>query len=374
MAGKSFGVDATCADDRSQFDRVLRLRYDMSIMTTCYAYDPIEQQHTLAGHPEHKGRLSSTMQLLQEDGILERLQASPVTPISQERLQRVHPAGYVATVRQMAEQGGGHLDMDTYIASGSYDAALASAGALVNLTETVMRGEASNGMSLMRPPGHHALADRGMGFCLFANVAIAAKTVLAEFGAGRVLIIDWDVHHGNGTEDILYDDPNVAFFSTHQYPFYPGTGAASSIGRGAGRGLTLNVPLPAGVGDAGYARAFDELLLPFARRFQPDLILVSAGYDAHWRDPLALEQLTLTGYASLAHRVRLLADELCAGRLVVALEGGYDLDVLAYGVLNTLRILEDPHATISDPFGPAPVPGRNIDTLLHDLRILHNLD
>jgi len=346
----------------------------MRIMTTCYAYDPIEQQHTLAGHPEHKGRLSSTMHLLREDGILERLQASPVTPITQERLQQVHPASYVEYVRRIADEGGGYLDADTYVAAGSYKAALASAGALVNLTEAVMCGEATNGMSLMRPPGHHALADRGMGFCLYANVSIAAKTALAEFGADRVLIIDWDVHHGNGTEDIFYDDPTVAFFSIHQYPFYPGTGAGSSTGWGAGEGLTMNAPLPAGVGDAGYARTFDELLIPFAHRFQPDLILVSAGYDAHWRDPLALEQLTLTGYASLAHRVRLLADELCEGRLVVALEGGYDLDVLAHGVLNTLRILENPHAAISDPFGPAPVPSRDIDNLLLDLRLLHNLD
>ncbi len=343
-------------------------------MTTCYAYDPIEQQHTLAGHPEHKGRLSSTMRLLQEDGILERLQVSPVTPITQERLQRVHTASYVEYVRRIADEGGGYLDADTYVASGSYDAALASAGALVNLTESVMRGEAANGMSLMRPPGHHALADRGMGFCLFANVSIAAKTALAEFGAGRVLIIDWDVHHGNGTEDIFYDDPAVAFFSTHQYPFYPGTGAGTDTGRGAGEGLTMNAPLPAGVGDAGYARAFDELLIPFAHRFKPDLILVSAGYDAHWRDPLALEQLTLTGYASLAHRVCMLAGELCEGRLVVTLEGGYDLDVLAHGVLNTLRILENPHAAISDPFGPAPAPGRDIDDLLLELRTVHTIN
>ena len=343
-------------------------------MTTLYAYDSIEQQHTLDGHPEHKGRLSSTMRLLQEDGILERLQAAPVTPITQERLQRVHPASYVEVVRGVAERGGGHLDADTYVAAGSYEAALASAGALVNLTEIVMGGGATKGMSLMRPPGHHALIDRGMGFCLFANVSIAARTALAEFGADRVLIIDWDVHHGNGSEDIFYEDANVAFFSIHQFPFYPGTGAGSSTGWGSGRGLTMNVPLPAGVGDAGYARAFDELLAPFAYRFQPDLILVSAGYDAHWRDPLALEQLTLTGYASLAHRVRLLADELCEGRLVVALEGGYDLDVLAHGVLNTLRILEDPHAAISDPFGPAPAPSRNIDGLLIELRSLHDLD
>ena len=294
MAGKLINIDASCVDNCGEFVRVQSLRYDSLIMTTWYAYDPIEQQHTLAGHPEHKGRLSSTMRLLRDDGILDRLYAGPVTPISRERLLGVHPADYVRTVQGIAERGGGHLDADTYVAAGSYEAALASAGALVNLTGAVMDGGAANGMSLMRPPGHHALANRGMGFCLFANVAIATRAALAEFGATRVLIIDWDVHHGNGTEEIFYEDASVAFFSTHQFPFYPGTGAASSTGLGAGQGLTLNVPLPAGVGDTGYARAFDELLIPFAHRFQPDLIMVSAGYDAHWRDPLALQPVSYT--------------------------------------------------------------------------------
>ncbi len=348
--------------------------YDSAAMTTCYAYDPIEQQHTLSGHPENRGRLATTMRLLNGDGILDRLESTPVVAASQERLQRVHPRQYIERVAQMAHAGGGHLDPDTYVVAGSYDAALASAGALIGVVNKVMSGQARNGMSLMRPPGHHALAGRGMGFCLFANVAITARAAQVEFGAERVLIVDWDVHHGNGTEAIFYDDPSVAFFSTHQYPFYPGTGASSDIGRGPGRGFTFNVPLPAGVGDSGYARAFADLLAPFARRFRPDLILVSAGYDAHWRDPLAMEQLSLIGYAGLARTVRDLADELCDGRLAVALEGGYDLEVLAHAVLNTLRVLESPAPPlISDPFGLAPAPERPITHLLSELRTLHNL-
>jgi acetoin utilization deacetylase AcuC-like enzyme len=274
----------------------------------------------------------------------------------------------------MAEHGGGHIDPDTYVVSGSYQAALAAAGALVGVVEQVMGGAAPNGMSLMRPPGHHALAARGMGFCLFANVAIAARAAQSDFGAERVLIVDWDVHHGNGTEAIFYDDPTVAFFSTHQYPFYPGTGAISDIGRGPGRGWTMNVPFPAGVGDSGYEKAFEQLLFPFARRFQPDLILVSAGYDAHWRDPLAMENLSLAGYARLTTLVKALAAELCQGRLVIALEGGYDLEVLAQAVLNTLRVLESPlPPLISDPFGPSPTPERPITHLLSELRALHDL-
>ncbi len=342
-------------------------------MTTCYAYHPIEQQHTLTGHPENRGRLTTTLQLLRADGLLAHLQATSVTPIAPARLQRIHPPSYTERVAQMAQQGGGHLDPDTYIVRGSYDAALASAGALINVVAAVMQGEAANGMSLMRPPGHHALANRGMGFCLFANVALAARAAQADFGAQRVLIVDWDVHHGNGTEAMFYEDPSVAFFSTHQYPFYPGTGAAHDIGRGPGQGFTLNVPFPAGVGDEGYAQAFDQLLAPFARRFRPDLILVSAGYDAHWRDPLAMEQLSLSGYAQLTRKVMALADELCGGRLVVALEGGYALDVLAHAVLNTLRILAQPDAIISDPFGPAPVPERPVTRLLAELQALHGI-
>lgn len=343
-------------------------------MTTCYAYDRIEQEHTLGGHPENRGRLATTMRLLQADGILGRLQAAPVLPASLDRLQRVHPRPYIEHLRQMAEQGGGHLDPDTYVVGGSYQAALASAGALVGVVEQVMGGRAQNGMSLMRPPGHHALAARGMGFCLLANVAIAARAAQVEFGAERVLIVDWDVHHGNGTEAIFYDDPTVAFFSTHQYPFYPGTGAASDIGRGPGRGLTMNVPFPAGVGDHGYAQAFEQLLIPWARRFQPDLILVSAGYDAHWRDPLAMENLSLAGYAHLTTQVKGLAAELCQGRLVVALEGGYDLDVLAHAVLDTLRVLESATPPpISDPFGPSPTPERAVGPLLAEIGSLHSL-
>lgn len=347
--------------------------YDSVTMTTCYAYDPIEQQHTLTGHPENRGRLATTLQLLRADGLLERLQATAVTPIAPASLQRVHPPSYIERVAHMAQQGGGHIDPDTYIVRGSYKAALASAGALINVVAAVMRGEAANGMSLMRPPGHHALPNRGMGFCLFANVALAARAAQIDFGAQRILIVDWDVHHGNGTEAVFYDDPTVAFFSTHQYPFYPGTGAAHDIGRGPGHGFTLNVPFPAGVGDEGYAQTFDQLLAPFARRFRPDLILVSAGYDAHWRDPLAMEQLSLSGYARLARKVMALAEELCGGRLVVALEGGYDLDVLAHAILNTLRVLAQPDAAISDPFGPSPVPERPVTQLLAELQALHGI-
>lgn len=323
-------------------------------MTTVFAYDAIEQEHHRDGHPENRERLAGTLRLLHADGILDRLTAVEVTPVTSERLARVHPASYLAHVDERARAGDGNLDPDTYIGMSSHDAALASAGAAVAVTEAILAGGARRGMSLMRPPGHHALRDRAMGFCIFANVAVAAEVARAEHGLERVLIIDWDVHHGNGTEAIFYDDPGVAFFSTHQFPFYPGTGDLDSIGTGDGEGFTLNVPLPQGIGDAGYRRIFDELLAPFARRFAPELIIVSAGYDAHWRDPLANECLGIGGFRDLQRCVTGLADELCDGRLVLALEGGYDLEVLPHAILSSLRLLENVDAEISDPFGAAP--------------------
>lgn len=343
------------------------------MISTAYAYDPIEQKHSFDGHPEHRGRLHRTLQVLRDDSILERLEALTVTPISQERLNAVHTSSYIKRVALMDQVGGGFLDPDTYVVPGTYQAALASAGAMVGLVEAIMQGEIKRGMSLMRPPGHHALADRGMGFCIFANVVLAARLAREELGAERVLIFDWDVHHGNGTEALVGADPTIAYISTHQYPFYPGTGAKTDVGRGPGKGSVLNIPFPAGVGDKGYLQAFEELIVPFARRFHPDLILVSAGYDAHWRDPLAMEQLTLAGFAELARRTIQLADDLCQGRLAITLEGGYELDVLAYGILNTLRLLENPQATTTDPFGPAPHPEPDIQALIQNLRTLHQL-
>ena len=344
-----------------------------SAKPTCYAYDPIEQLHTLPGHPENHKRLHHTMALLQKRGILEQMQSVTVTPIPLTQLHWVHPQHYVARVQSLDTSGGGFLDPDTYVVPGTYRAALASAGALAGVVEAVATGQARNGISLMRPPGHHALADRGMGFCIFANVSIAARVAQRVFGLDRVLIVDWDVHHGNGTESIFYDDPTVAFFSTHQYPYYPGTGAAEDIGEGLGRGTTMNVPLPPGVGDGGYLRIFDELLIPFAHRFQPDMILVSAGYDAHWLDPLASEHLSLQGFAELTVRVRDLAEACCQGKLVIALEGGYNLDVLSYGLMNTILVLMDEEAGVDDPFGPPAHTHEAIDSLIHRIQRIHDL-
>lgn len=342
-------------------------------MSTAYVYDPIYLEHNAPpGHPENKERLVRIMGLLEKQGVLERLVAVEATPVSMGRLVRNHSQRYIDTVRQVAERGGDHLDLDTYTSPRSYEAALMAAGGLVNVVEAVLDGKVDNAFALVRPPGHHAVKSQGMGFCLFNNVAVAARYALQEKGLERVLIVDFDVHHGNGTQEAFYDESCVLYFSTHQYPHYPGTGHWREMGRGEGEGYTANVPLPGGVGDKGFSLIFDEFLYPLAERYQPQLIMVSAGYDAHWADPLAAMHLSLTGYANLTRTLKTLADELCEGRLVFTLEGGYHLDVLSYAVLNTFHVLLGDEEVV-DPLGPAPRPERDVSGLIDQLKSLHRL-
>jgi acetoin utilization deacetylase AcuC-like enzyme len=341
--------------------------------TTAIVYDPFNLRHTREGHPENYRRLEKTWGLLEQDGILSQLTMAPSSMAPLESVLRVHTARYVDRLQMAAMLGGGHLDADTYLNADSYTAALLAAGGMLNVLDIVLWGRANNGFALVRPPGHHALAYVGMGFCLLANVAIAARWAQERHGVQRVLIVDFDVHHGNGTQDIFYDDPNVLFFSTHQFPFYPGTGAAEEIGEGKGRGATINVPFPAYVGDDNYLETFQRILAPAARRFQPELILLSAGFDAHWLDPLASMQLSVTGYGRLVDHLVALADELCHGRMVCVLEGGYNLDVLSHSVLTTLRVLSNDARGVSDPFGPPRTAERDVSVLLDRLQHLHHL-
>jgi acetoin utilization deacetylase AcuC-like enzyme len=340
---------------------------------TGYIYDPFNLRHTRYGHPENARRLETTWRLLQEDGILNQLIALPSKAASEQAILRVHTPHYLERLQALTDAGGGHVDPDTYLNTDSYQAALLAAGGLLNLTDAVLTGSVENGLALVRPPGHHALTHTGMGFCLLANVAIAARWAQEKHGVERVLIVDFDVHHGNGTQDIFYDDPSVLFFSTHQYPYYPGSGAADEMGSELAYGDTINVPFPAGVGDAGYLAAFRRILAPAARRYRPQLIILSAGYDAHWQDPLAGMNLSITGYAQLVQEVVALADELCNGKLVCALEGGYHLDVLAHSVLSTLRVLSGSPAGVSDPFGQPSSGERNVTALINSLCNLHGL-
>ncbi len=345
----------------------------MTHSATCYAYDPIEQQHNQIGHVENNRRTARAMALLAERELLDQMMQVRVAPVTPEALHRIHSPEYISCIAAFAAAGGGMLDFETYMTPASYQVALMSAGAALAVTRAVVKGQARNGISIMRPPGHHALPAKAMGFCLFANAALAARFAQQELGLARVLIIDWDVHHGNGTEAIFYDDPTVAFVSLHQSPLWPGTGAVGDIGVGPGKGYTMNIPMPPGSGDAGYLRAFDELIVPFAHRFQPQLIIVSSGYDVHWRDPLSQMALSLRGYTELAHRARMLAEALCDGRLVVLLEGGYDLGAVSYGVCDTALALMGRETEAEDPFGPAPQPETDARHLIEQLKRLHRL-
>ncbi len=341
-------------------------------MSTAYCYDDRYLEHTYPGHPENADRLVAVMAGLDKSGLIRRLTRIPAQPATEEEIARIHTPSYIELVRRVADRGGGHLDPDTYVVRGSYRAALLAAGGLMAVTRAVLDAEARNGFALVRPPGHHATARHGMGFCIFNNIAIAARDALTRPDVDRVLIVDFDVHHGNGTQDAFETAPDVLFFSTHQFPHYPGTGRVQETGRGDGQGTVVNVPLPAGVGDQGYAQILEGILWPLAHRYDPQLILVSAGFDAHWTDPLAMMLLSLSGYAHIARELVRMARELCDGRLVITLEGGYDTTVLANAVQNAFHALLG-DGEISDPIGPSPRAERPIDQRLAEVKVAHRL-
>lgn len=313
-------------------------------MSLAYVIDDVFLGHRAPrSHPERPERLIAVRDGLRRAGLAERGQRLPTRQAGEDELGLIHTPAYVAELIERVPGQAGTLDADTYFSPGSWEAALSAVGAVVDVSRAVLSGSARRGLAIVRPPGHHAEADRAMGFCLLNNIAIAAASLRAA-GAARVAILDWDVHHGNGTQHSFYEDPDVMFLSCHQYPYYPGTGKPSESGRGAGAGATVNVALPAGCGDREYAAVFARVFAPALRRFRPDVILVSAGYDAHVADPLAGMRVTRAGYLAMARSLCALADEVCDGRIACALEGGYDLDGLTGGVLATLDALTEPEA------------------------------
>ena len=346
-------------------------------MTTAYLFDPLYLQHFQRGHVEGPERLEAINRALDETGMRQRLVALAPHPISLERLARIHQSRHIEQVKTVAERGGGGLmgrGDETYVAPRSYEAARLAAGAVVTGVEAVLQGQVKNAFALVRPPGHHASADHGEGFCLFNNIAAAAATARAELGIERVLIVDFDVHHGNGTNSIFYRDPSVLFFSTHQWGIYPGTGWWDEIGADEGVGYSVNVPLQPGWGDVALRRIFEDLLTPIARRFRPQLMLVSAGYDPSWTDLLGSMRVTTSGFFALTRQLVDLSDELCQGRLVLTLEGGYGLDGLAYGVVASLAAMLGDEAVV-DPIGQGPYAERQFDESYIDrLRALHGLE
>lgn len=341
-------------------------------MSTAYCYDEIYLKHNQLGHPENAARLEAIMAGLEAHKLLDRLTLIPARPATTEEVAAIHAPSYIQQVERVALGGGGHLDHDTYANSHSYQAALMAAGGLLNLTQAVLDGQIKNGFALVRPPGHHAIPGQGMGFCIFNNIAIAAKYALAQSEVEKVMIVDFDVHHGNGTQDVFEASSEVLFISTHQYPFYPGTGRIDESGWGEGAGTLVNVPLPPGVGDFGYTQIMEKVIWPLAHRYDPSLILVSAGFDAHWTDPLAMMTLSLEGYAKIAAELVKMANELCQGRIVFTLEGGYDPTVLSNAVQNTFyRLLGEEEFT--DPIGRSPYREPPITSLIERVKRIHKL-
>ena len=317
------------------------------------AQDPRFERHRgPPGHPERPERLAAVAKAVEERSA--RLVRIEPRPADDAEILRVHGAEHLAVLEEAARRAPMRLDPDTYVSRESAEIARLAAGTAVEAARRVARGELDAGFVAVRPPGHHAEAARAMGFCLLNHVAIAARALQRDEGLGRVLVLDWDVHHGNGTQHLFEADPSVLYFSTHQFPYYPGTGDFDETGVGAGEGTTVNVPLPAGSGDEEWVGVMARALAPVARSFRPELLLVSCGFDAHADDPLASMEVSGEGFRSLARIARSLADECCDGRIVLVLEGGYALSGLYEGTAAVLDALLAPSAdapATSDPPG-----------------------
>ena len=303
------------------------------------------------GHPERPERLAAVGEAIAARS--DRLAALASRLAEPDEICRVHPAAHLRAIETAARLAPGRLDPDTFVSSASYAVARLAAGSAIESARAVAQGRCDAALAAVRPPGHHAEAARAMGFCLFNNVAIAARA-LREDGVERILIVDWDVHHGNGTQHLFEADRDVLFFSTHQFPFYPGTGDFGEIGRGAGEHATVNVPLPPGCGDRDYAGVLHRVLVPIATAFRPELILVSCGFDAHRDDPLASMQVSGAGYAEMTRIVRALATQLCDGRIAFLLEGGYAPSGLFEGTSAVLDVLlaDEPPVLAPEPEAP----------------------
>jgi acetoin utilization deacetylase AcuC-like enzyme len=304
------------------------------VATTALLLDPIYKQHlTGAGHPERPERYDAVTSGLERAAIVRDALRIPTRKAAEDEIAMCHTRDYIETVKRDIARGARDLSTgDTAVGPRSLDVALAAAGGVMNCVDAVMKGKANNAFCAVRPPGHHATPVRGMGFCIFNNIAVAARYAQKQHGISRVLIADWDVHHGNGTQDIFYDDGSVFFFSTHQSPWYPGTGAREETGAGAGRGTTLNCPFPAGSGREEIGGAFRERLIPAMEKFQPELVMISAGFDSREGDPLGQFTLADEDFAELTRMLMDIAEKHAGGRVVSVLEGGYSLSGLASGI------------------------------------------
>jgi len=360
-----------------------------SRLPTALVYDPaMLEHHVPEGFPEVPERLQRAKAMIDaliNEGTVpaDRVLQLLARPATMAELASVHVPEYIDRVRQAVDavmEGEGfdarpkRFATDVYLSPGSYRAALLAAGAPLVALDAIGEGRARNGYALVRPPGHHARPRHAMGFCFFNNVAVAARYAQQRWGWQRVLIVDYDVHHGNGTQEVFYEDGDVLYFSTHQFPYYPGTGASFERGAGAGLGATINVPLPEGSGWSVYDPIFRQVLWPAADRFKPDVVLLSAGFDAHWRDPLAGMRLSTPDYADMSLEVIEIADTYCNGRVVAVQEGGYDLDAVAQCAATLLVNLTGSDKIVDDLGEPEPLTFRwNEQAILEALYELHDL-
>jgi acetoin utilization deacetylase AcuC-like enzyme len=297
---------------------------------TGWVFDPAFLRHNAGiDHPETPARLQAIVEALDKQEFLSAMTPVPFTPVPREILERVHPRAHT---ERISNARGHFLDPDTFVSEESPEIALLAAGAVVEAARLVWQGTLANAFCAVRPPGHHALSERAMGFCLYNNIAVAAEAIRNDTPGAKVFILDWDVHHGNGTQAIFYENPEVLYASVHRYPFYPGTGSAEETGRGAGKGMTVNFPLSAGAGDKDFLGAIEQILDRHATPFAPNLVLVSAGFDAHRFDPLGGLNVTTQAFADATRLVCEFARASCDGRIVSVLEGGYDLGALADSV------------------------------------------
>jgi len=354
VRGIPLGDNSNAPPNTSTGEDTVKENTNQKASKTGFVYDDIYLEHkTTEGHPEAPQRLVAIVERLKAKGLypqslgfardgepVEPLFKLSPKPVPSEWLTMVHSPEYIQRVRRSCEDGAGYLDsMDVPISPKSYEAALAAVGGVLSAIDAVMEKKVINAFCAVRPPGHHALKDMAMGFCIFNNIAIGTRYVQKKHGLSKILIVDWDVHHGNGTQAAFYNDPSVLYFSVHQYPFYPGTGSETEKGGGKGLNYNINVPLPAGSGDADYVRVFKEKLEPAALAFSPDFVLISAGFDAHTDDLLGSMKVTAQGFAELTQIVKAIAEKCCEGRLVSILEGGYHPDGLADSVEAHIQVL-----------------------------------
>ncbi len=319
-------------------------------MSTGVITSDIFKRHDTGTHPENLKRLDSILNYVENKEVWKKVHKIPIRKISKEELYTVHTPEYVSSVLEFCKKGGGRIDEDTVTCTESYEVAMMAAGSVLEAVDNVMENKLKKVFCLIRPPGHHALPDKTMGFCLFSNLSLGAIYAITKYNVERILVLDWDAHHGNGTERIFYKSNKVFTVSWHQYPFWPFTGNYTDIGIEEGLGYNLNIPIPEGFTDEIFVETFEKLVVPIANKYKPQLIILAAGYDAHWKDQLAGLNVTTPAYEYLSRRVIELAENLCEGKIIATLEGGYNLEALAEGVFSTLNLMEYPDFKLTEKF------------------------